>query len=94
MRYPQGTINYRVVNVNWPHLIKLTTLAVLLTGCAPHILTTPPQVREAFIHFKIVDELPAGVLIRVIVDSNPSIASWDMRARFLVAGTPAITELG
>ncbi len=30
-----------------------------------------------------------GVFIRVIVDSNPSIASWDMRARFLVAGTSA-----
>lgn len=30
-----------------------------------------------------------GVFIRVIVDSNPSIADWDMRKRFLVAGTSA-----
>ena len=42
-------------------LIKPIALALTLTGCTPHILTTPPQVREAFIHFKIVDELPAGI---------------------------------
>ena len=39
-------------------LIKLITCAVLLAGCTPHPLEQPPQVREAFIHFKIVDELP------------------------------------
>lgn len=40
-------------------LIKLITLAVLLTGCAPHILTTPPVRDSAVILFKIVDELPS-----------------------------------
>lgn len=42
-------------------LIKLITVAatLTLTACATHPLEQPPQVREAFIHFKIVDELPS-----------------------------------
>lgn len=40
-------------------LIKLITCSVLLTGCAPHILTTPPERDSAVILFKIVDELPS-----------------------------------
>ncbi len=40
-------------------LIKLITIAVLLTGCAPHVLTTPPVRDNAVILFKIVDELPS-----------------------------------
>ena len=42
-------------------LIKLITCAVLLAGCAPHILTTPPERDSAVILFKIVDELPTGI---------------------------------
>ena len=37
----------------------LITCAVLLAGCAPHILTTPPERDSAVILFKIVDELPS-----------------------------------
>lgn len=33
--------------------------ALFITGCAPHILTTPPIRTEAVILFKIVDELPS-----------------------------------
>ena len=33
--------------------------ALLLTGCAPHILTTPAIRDSAVILFKLVDELPA-----------------------------------
>lgn len=40
-------------------LIKLIACAVLLAGCAPHILTTPPERDSAVILFKIVDELPS-----------------------------------
>lgn len=40
-------------------LIKLITCAVILTGCVPHTLTTPPERDSAVILFKIVDELPS-----------------------------------
>ena len=36
-------------------------ITLTLTACASHPLEQPPQVREAFIHFKIVDELPTGI---------------------------------
>ena len=42
-------------------LLLPAATALALTACASHPLEQPPQVREAFIHFKIVDELPTGI---------------------------------
>lgn len=36
----------------------LLVSALMLTGCAPHILTTPPLRDKAVVLFRLVDELP------------------------------------
>lgn len=38
----------------------IAILAILAIGCAKHPLEAPPLNKEAFIHLKIVDEIPFG----------------------------------
>lgn len=41
-------------------MLSVIAIAIAVTGCSIHPLEEPPTRTEAFIHLKIVDELPQG----------------------------------